>query len=164
MMVPEIKDGTDPTNPDTDHDGLNDGDEKKHGTDPKNPDTDKDGISDGDEVNGDKNPFKDDKFDPNGKPGNTDPTNPDTDNDGVNDGDEVTGRYNNGKPTNPNRNDKTGQVATKPDTTSKTVKSSLLSKTGVNVIVSSNHRPYGHDCRCYHHTTPSRLVESCVKS
>lgn len=130
----EIKDGTDPTNPDTDHDGLNDGDEKKHGTDPKNPDTDKDGISDGDEVNGDKNPFKDDKFDPNGKPGNTDPTNPDTDNDGVNDGDEVTGKYNNGKPTNPNRNDKTGQVATKPDTTSKTVKSSLLSKTGVNVI------------------------------
>ena len=130
----EIKDGTDPTNPDTDHDGLNDGDEKKHGTDPKNPDTDKDGISDGDEVNGDKNPFKDDKFDPNGKPGNTDPTNPDTDNDGVNDGDEVTGKYNNGKPTNPNRNDKTGQVATKPDTTSKTVKSSPLAKTGVNMI------------------------------
>lgn len=127
----EIKDGTDPTNPDTDHDGLNDGDEKKHGTDPKNPDTDKDGISDGDEVDGSKNPFKDDKFDPNGKPGNTDPTNPDTDNDGVNDGDEVTGKYNNGKPTNPNRNDKTGQVATK---TGKTAKSSPLAKTGVNVI------------------------------
>lgn len=127
----EKKDGTDPTNPDTDHDGLNDGDEKKHGTDPKNPDTDKDGISDGDEVDGSKNPFKDDKFDPNGKPGNTDPTNPDTDNDGVNDGDEVTGKYNNGKPTNPNRNDKTGQVATK---TGKTAKSSPLAKTGVNVI------------------------------
>lgn len=75
--------------------------------------------------------LKEDKFDPNGKPGNTDPTNPDTDNDGVNDGDEVTGKYNNGKPTNPNRNDKTGQVATK---TGKTAKSSPLAKTGVNVI------------------------------
>lgn len=127
----EKKDGTDPKNPDTDGDGLNDGDEKKHGTNPKDPDTDKDGISDGDEVDGSKNPFKDDKFDPNGKPGNTDPTNPDTDNDGVNDGDEVTGKYNNGKPTNPNRNDKTGQVATK---TGKTAKSSPLAKTGVNVI------------------------------
>ncbi|MDY5156830.1 hypothetical protein, partial [Actinotignum timonense] len=104
----EKKDGTDPNNPDTDGDGLTDGDEKKIGTDPKNPDTDGDGINDGDEVNGTKNPFKDDKSDPNGKPGNTDPLNPDSDGDGVNDGDEVTGKHNNGKPTNPNKADTDG--------------------------------------------------------
>ncbi|MCW1073476.1 hypothetical protein OJ930_10895, partial [Streptococcus anginosus] len=37
----------------------------------KDPDTDGDGLTDGDEVNGTKNPFQDDKSDPNGKPGNT---------------------------------------------------------------------------------------------
>ncbi|MFG6161481.1 Ig-like domain-containing protein [Schaalia turicensis] len=104
----EKKDGTDPNNPDTDGDGINDGDEKKIGTDPKNPDTDGDGINDGDEVNGTKNPFQDDKSDPNGKPGNTDPLNPDSDGDGVNDGDEVTGKHNNGNPTNPNKADSDG--------------------------------------------------------
>ncbi|MDY5148743.1 hypothetical protein R6G73_07590 [Actinotignum sanguinis] len=104
----EKKDGTDPNNPDTDGDGLTDGDEKKIGTDPKNPDTDGDGINDGDEVNGTKNPFKDDKSDPNGKPGNTDPLNPDTDGDGLTDGDEVTGAKNGGKPTNPNKADTDG--------------------------------------------------------
>ncbi|MDY5127013.1 hypothetical protein SC377_02470 [Actinotignum sp. SLA_B059] len=104
----EKKDGTDPNNPDTDGDGLTDGDEKKIGTDPNNPDTDGDGINDGDEVNGTKNPFQDDKSDPNGKPGNTDPLNPDSDGDGVNDGDEVTGKHNNGKPTNPNKADTDG--------------------------------------------------------
>ncbi|MDK7272544.1 hypothetical protein, partial [Actinotignum schaalii] len=89
--------GTDPKNPDTDGDGLTDGEEagtdidengkparnedgtpkvddsKATKTDPKNPDTDGDGINDGDEVNGTKNPFKDDKFNKDGKPGNTDP-------------------------------------------------------------------------------------------
>ncbi|MGY6603651.1 Rib/alpha-like domain-containing protein [Actinotignum sanguinis] len=99
---------TDPKNPDTDGDGLTDGEEKKIGTDPKNPDTDGDGLTDGDEVNGTKNPFKDDKFNKDGKPGNTDPLNPDTDGDGVNDGDEVTGAKNNGKPTNPNKADTDG--------------------------------------------------------
>ncbi|MFP8901731.1 Ig-like domain-containing protein [Schaalia turicensis] len=111
----EKKDGTDPNNPDTDGDGLTDGDEKKIGTDPKNPDTDGDGINDGDEVNGTKNPFKDDKSDPNGKPGNTDPLNPDSDGDGVNDGDEVTGKHNNGKPTNPNKADTDGDGVTDGD-------------------------------------------------
>ncbi|WP_418969264.1 Rib/alpha-like domain-containing protein [Alloscardovia omnicolens] len=85
----EKTDGTDPKNPDTDGDGLNDGEEKTHGTNPKDPDTDKDGINDGDEVNGTKNPFKDDKSDPKGKPGNTDPLNPDSDDDGVKDGEEI---------------------------------------------------------------------------
>ncbi|MCI5825380.1 MAG: YPDG domain-containing protein [Arcanobacterium sp.] len=74
---------------DDDGDGLTNDQEKKIGTDPKNPDTDGDGINDGDEVNGSKNPFKDHKSDPNGKPGNTDPLNPDSDGDGVKDGDEV---------------------------------------------------------------------------
>ncbi|QPK81256.1 YPDG domain-containing protein [Schaalia sp. ZJ405] len=106
----EKKDGTDPKKADTDGDGLNDGEEKKLGTDPKKADTDGDGINDGDEVSGAKNPFKDDKFDKNGKPGNTDPKNPDTDGDGLSDGDEVNRVDKNGKPapTNPNNPDTDG--------------------------------------------------------
>ncbi|WP_165216815.1 YPDG domain-containing protein [Schaalia sp. ZJ1691] len=106
----EKKDGTDPTKADTDGDGLSDGEEKKLGTDPKKADTDGDGINDGDEVSGAKNPFKDDKFDKNGKPGNTDPKNPDTDGDGLSDGDEVNRVDKNGKPapTNPNNPDTDG--------------------------------------------------------
>ncbi|EEI25860.1 hypothetical protein, partial [Corynebacterium glucuronolyticum] len=61
----------------------------EHGTDPYNPDSDGDGINDGDEVNGNRNPFKDNKFDPKGKPGNTNPMNKDTDGDGLTDGDEI---------------------------------------------------------------------------
>ena len=99
---------TDPKNPDTDGDGLTDGEEKKIGTDPKNPDTDGDGLTDGDEVNGTKNPFQDDKFNKDGKPGNTNPLNPDTDGDGLTDGDEVTGAKNGGKATNPNKADTDG--------------------------------------------------------
>jgi outer membrane protein OmpA-like peptidoglycan-associated protein len=93
----EEKLGTSPRNPDTDGDGLTDGEEvlvyktkpllvdtdldglsdfdevKKYKTDPLNPDTDGDGLNDGEEVNKYK----------------TDPLNPDTDNDGLSDGDEV---------------------------------------------------------------------------
>lgn len=66
--------GTDPNNPDTDGDGLWDGDEvRKYYTNPLNPDTDGDGLSDGDEVLKYK----------------TDPNKADTDGDGLNDGDEV---------------------------------------------------------------------------
>ncbi|MDO4429459.1 MAG: YPDG domain-containing protein, partial [Atopobiaceae bacterium] len=88
---------TDPNTADTDNDGLDDGDELNHKdkdgnpdpTDPTNPDSDKDGVNDGDEVSGDKNPFKDDKYDPNGKPGNTNPNEDDTDGDGAKDGEEL---------------------------------------------------------------------------
>lgn len=63
--------GTSPTNPDTDGDGILDGDELQYMVccDPKNPDTDNDGLLDGDErdVYG------------------TDPCNIDTDNDGLTD-------------------------------------------------------------------------------
>jgi outer membrane protein OmpA-like peptidoglycan-associated protein len=66
--------GTDPLNPDTDGDGLNDGEEVNvYRTDPLNPDTDGDGLKDGDEVHKYK----------------TDPLNTDTDGDGLSDGDEV---------------------------------------------------------------------------
>jgi hypothetical protein len=41
---------TDPDNPDTDGDGLRDGEEIQRGTSPLFPDTDGDGLSDGDEV------------------------------------------------------------------------------------------------------------------
>jgi len=44
--------GTDPNDPDTDDDGLNDGPEvNTHNTDPLVDDTDGDGLDDGDEVN-----------------------------------------------------------------------------------------------------------------
>lgn len=66
--------GTDPRNPDTDGDGLNDGEEfHSYKTDPLNPDTDGDGLKDGDEVYEYK----------------TKPLVADSDGDGLNDGDEV---------------------------------------------------------------------------
>ena len=70
----ELEIGTDPENPDTDGDGLTDGQELyEYNTDPLVADTDGDGLSDGDEV----------------LVYNTDPLNPDTDGDGLSDGDEV---------------------------------------------------------------------------
>jgi outer membrane protein OmpA-like peptidoglycan-associated protein len=93
----ELELGTDPNNPDTDGDGLNDGIEvKQYTTDPRKADTDGDGLKDGEEVlNYKTNPLKADtdadgltdydelmKF-------KTDPLKNDTDGDGLNDGDEV---------------------------------------------------------------------------
>ena len=50
-MLEEYGQETDPLHPDTDWDGLKDGEEvKAYGTDPLNPDTDGDGIKDGDEI------------------------------------------------------------------------------------------------------------------
>ncbi len=70
----EQKLGTDPNNPDTDGDGLMDGEEvNTYFTNPLNPDTDADGLNDGDEVYKYK----------------TDPNKADTDGDGLKDGDEV---------------------------------------------------------------------------
>lgn len=70
----EAKLGTNPNDPDTDHDQLGDFDEvRKYHTDPLNPDTDFDGLMDGPEV------FN----------YNTDPLLRDTDNGGVADGHEV---------------------------------------------------------------------------
>jgi outer membrane protein OmpA-like peptidoglycan-associated protein len=66
--------GLDPNNPDTDGDGLTDGDEVlKYKTNPLKADSDGDGLSDGDEVLKYK----------------TDPNKADTDGDGLSDGDEV---------------------------------------------------------------------------
>ena len=66
--------GTDPDNPDTDSDGLLDGEEVlTWGTDPLNRDTDGDILLDGDEVHTYR----------------TNPTNPDTDGDGIPDGVEI---------------------------------------------------------------------------
>lgn len=64
--------GTDPTNPDTDNDGLDDGEEIALGTDPFDADTDGDGLEDGEEIEL-----------------GTDPLDPDTDADGMSDGWEV---------------------------------------------------------------------------
>jgi len=72
--VAESAIGTDPNNPDTDGDGLTDGQEVNvYGTDPNDPDSDNDGLSDGDEVN----------------TYGTDPLDDDSDDDGLTDGDEV---------------------------------------------------------------------------
>ena len=66
--------GTDPFDPDTDDDGLTDGEEVlTYKTNPLNPDTDGDGLKDGEEV----------------KTYGTDPLNPDTDGDELKDGPEV---------------------------------------------------------------------------
>ncbi len=72
--------GTDPSNPDTDGDGLNDGDEATEGTNPNDADSDDDGINDGNEVNG---------TGPLAGVGPTNPLDADTDNDGIQDGTEA---------------------------------------------------------------------------
>jgi hypothetical protein len=96
--------GTDPFNPDTDEDGLSDGEEVyEFDTDPLNPDTDQDGLPDGAEVF----EFQTDPLDPDtdgdslpdGRgeleavqeqwDGTADPLNPDTDDDGYMDGEEM---------------------------------------------------------------------------
>ncbi len=88
---------TNPTDPDTDKDGLSDGDEIfKYHTKVKDSDTDKDGLSDGDEVNKyHSSPLKTDT-DGDGLSDyeevmtyKTKPDESDTDNDGLSDGDEI---------------------------------------------------------------------------
>ncbi|MFX0022090.1 MAG: NosD domain-containing protein [Candidatus Hermodarchaeota archaeon] len=70
----EIGLGTDLLDPDSDDDGLLDGDEiNTYATNPLNPDSDNDGLIDGNEIN----------------THGTDPLNPDTDGDTLNDGEEV---------------------------------------------------------------------------
>ena len=72
--VEEQAAGTDPRQPDTDGDGLTDGDEVRvYGTDPTRADTDGDGLTDGEEV----------------RLYGTNPLDPDSDGDGVRDGIEV---------------------------------------------------------------------------
>lgn len=67
--------GTDPNDPDTDNDGLKDGEEVlTYGTSPVDYDSDSDGIKDGEEVT---------KY-------GTDPKDVDTDNDGLKDGEEIS--------------------------------------------------------------------------
>ena len=82
----EFQRGTDPTDNDSDDDGLEDGvetddgnfvDENATGTSPTDPDTDGDGIGDKDEIDG-ANGFV------------TNPTLADTDMDGLSDGEEIT--------------------------------------------------------------------------
>jgi hypothetical protein len=91
----ELEIGTDPNNPDTDSDGLSDGEEVlRRNTDPLNPDTDGDGLTDGAEVlNHNTDPLNPDTDGDKLVDGDeinigTDPLNPDTDSDGLIDGDE----------------------------------------------------------------------------
>ncbi|MBX3044509.1 MAG: OmpA family protein [Candidatus Kapabacteria bacterium] len=88
--------GTDPYNPDSDGDGLKDGEEVYiYYTDPLKPDTDGDGLTDYDEIFTYKtSPVKSDTDSDGLNDGEevarkTDPNNPDTDGDGLLDGDEV---------------------------------------------------------------------------
>jgi outer membrane protein OmpA-like peptidoglycan-associated protein len=90
--------GTDKKNPDTDSDGLSDGEEYlTYQTDPLRADTDGDGLSDGAEVREYRtDPLKDDTDGDGLSDGRevleykTSPTNPDTDGDGLDDGQEIT--------------------------------------------------------------------------
>ena len=118
-------DANDPCDPDSttgpcdqDNDGLTNAEEMIAGTDPTNPDSDGDGYNDGEEVNGVDDPATtpvamgtsdaNDPCDPDVTAGpcdqdndgltnaeemiaGTDPTNPDSDGDGYNDGEEVNG-------------------------------------------------------------------------
>ena len=94
-MDEEEKLGTDPCNPDTDNDGLSDGDEVfKYKTDPKRSDSDGDELSDWQEI------FTHD----------TEPTLPDSDGDGLSDGDEVLRHK-----TNPSKVDTDGDGLTDGD-------------------------------------------------
>lgn len=80
---------------DTDHDGLSDTEETtKYNTDPNNPDTDSDGMYDGDEVIFGSDPLttdgdNDGLTDPQENTLGTNPNNADSDADGINDGAEV---------------------------------------------------------------------------
>ncbi len=101
--------GTDPRNPDTDGDGLNDGEEfHSYKTDPLNPDTDGDGLKDGDEVYEYK----------------TKPLVADSDGDGLNDGDEV-----NIYKTNPLKPDTDGDTLSDGDEVLKTFTNPLKADT-----------------------------------
>ena len=90
----EIAGNTDPDNADTDNDGLDDGEELELGTDPTVADTDDDGIPDGREVDLGTDPLNSDTdgdvlYDGGELIYGSDPLNPDTDGDGLTDGDEV---------------------------------------------------------------------------
>ena len=92
----EVVLGTDPFDADTDDDGLTDGQEVEvYGTDPLDPDTDDDGLNDGDEIAAGTDPFDPDTDDDGLSDGDevnvygTDPLDPDTDDDGLLDGLEV---------------------------------------------------------------------------
>lgn len=92
---------------DWDVDGMTDKEEHDHGTNPTNYDTDGDGLEDGEEFHGTLNEAF--GFEP------TDPTKADTDGDGVNDDAEVFGDLNSVfeyAPTNPNNPDTDGDGMT----------------------------------------------------
>ncbi len=91
-------DDDDPLPGDSDNDRLSDEEELKWGTDPSNPDTDGDGISDWEEIKNGTNPLgkgwksdtdRDGLLDVDEIFFRTDPLNPDTDGDGVSDFDEI---------------------------------------------------------------------------
>lgn len=118
----EAKLGTDPDNPDTDGDGLRDGDEvRTYSTNPLEKDTDGDGLGDGEEVNTyrtkptvadtDGDGLKDGAEVTSHK---TNPLETDTDGDGLGDGDEVTTHK-----TNPTNKDTDGDGLTDGDEVNK---------------------------------------------
>lgn len=102
---------------DDDHDGLTNAEERRIGTDPHNPDTDDDGLRDGEEVNIYRtDPLKPDTDDDGlsdyaeAKTYRTDPLRGDTDGDGLRDGEEVL-RYS----TDPTKADTDGDGLTDGD-------------------------------------------------
>lgn len=105
--------GTDPLDDDTDNDGSYDGDEVIRGTDPLVYDTDADGLSDGDEIVYNTDPYRGDTDGDGLLDGDevslfgSDPLSVDTDRDGLSDGDEISSYF-----TNPTSTDSDGDGVT----------------------------------------------------
>lgn len=114
--------GSNPNDPDSDDDGLDDGVEFETGTDPIDADSDNDGIKDGAETTAPNptdpvNPDSDDDGLSDGVESGTtktDPNDADTDNDGLEDGTETN--TTNTNPTQPNGSTVGGQNTTTVDT------------------------------------------------
>lgn len=112
----EMELGTDPNDPDTDGDGLSDGEEvNAYSTDPTDDDSDDDGLTDGEEINEYRTDPSAADSDGDGIPDGeevnnyqTDPTDPDTDDDGISDGQEIA---QGSDPTDPNDPPQLGEDA-----------------------------------------------------
>jgi P pilus assembly chaperone PapD len=136
-----IEDG--PLDPDTDGDGLTDGEEvKEYGTNPLDPDTDNDGLQDGEEVKMYDTDPDDDDSDGDGMPDgwevdyNLDPNNNDASDDP--DGDGLSNLEEYQKGTNPQHSDKINHVPVARDDFYEIVENNTLSISAPGVLANDS--------------------------